>query len=128
MNTCKNCTAPVDSNYCQECGEKVHYGKDRSFKHLFEEAFHFLTHFEGKFFTTLKTMFAAPGKLSLDFCHGIRKKYFKPLSFYLLVIIIYLIFPLFEGLNIKLKYHYNSPYGQYAHEMAEAVKEKRNYT
>jgi hypothetical protein len=129
MTVCKNCSAPVTEKFCGRCGEKVYTETDKSFKHLFEEAFHFMTHFEGKFFTTLGTILRRPGKLSLDFCNGIRKKYFKPLSFYLLLIIAYLLFPVFEGLNMQLKYYYSAPiYGTYAKEKAEEVREKKGYT
>src|SRR5688572_29163288 len=129
MNICKNCSAPVSENFCGRCGEKVYTTADKSFKHLFEEAFHFMTHFEGKFFTTLLTMLKRPGKVSLDFCDGIRKKYFKPLSFYLLLIIAYLLFPAFEGLNMQLRHYYsNAIYGTYAKERADEVKAKRGYT
>lgn len=129
MNVCKNCAAPVSENFCGRCGEKVYTDSDKSFKHLFEEAFHFMTHFEGKFFTTLATLFRRPGKLSLDFCNGIRKKYFKPLSFYLLLIIAYLLFPVFEGLNMQLKYYHGNPlFGNYAERKTEEVRIKRNYS
>lgn len=65
--------------------------------------FHFLTHFEGKFFTTLKAVIFHPGRLSLDYIAGIRKRYYKPVSFYLLIVILYLLFPLFPGLNMEMK-------------------------
>jgi hypothetical protein len=129
MNVCKNCAAPVSEKFCGRCGEKVYTDSDKSFKHLFEEAFHFMTHLEGKFFTTLVTMIKRPGKLSLDFCSGIRKKYFRPLSFYLLLIIAYLLFPVFEGLNMQLQfYHKNQLFGQYAERKTEEVRIKKNYS
>ena len=129
MNLCKNCSAPVSEKFCSRCGEKVYTNADKSFKHLFEEAFHFMTHFEGKFFTTLLTMIKRPGKVSVDFCDGIRKKYFRPLSIYLLLVIAYLLFPIFEGLNMKVKYYFTSAvYGTYAKEEVARVMEKKNYT
>jgi hypothetical protein len=129
MNVCKNCSAPVSEKFCGRCGEKVYAESDRSFKHLFEEAFHFMTHFEGKFFTTMATMIKRPGKVSLDFCSGIRKKYFKPLSFYLLLIIAYLLFPAFEGLNMQLRYYFgNRLFGNYAAHKADEVRKEKNYS
>jgi len=101
--TCLNCSAPLHGNYCSNCGEKVYGAHDKNLAHLFEEAFHFLTHFEGKFLTTLKTIFLRPGKLSLDYCQGLRKKYFKPASFYFLLVVLYLIFPIARGLNLPLQ-------------------------
>lgn len=100
---CKNCGHPVGDTYCSHCGEKVYSEKDKKLSHLLEEVFHFLTHFEGTFFTSLKTMFARPGKVSLDYTNGIRKKYFKPVSFMLMLIILYLVFPRFQGLNMRFE-------------------------
>ena len=114
--TCKNCGNHFFGRYCNECGEKVYDEKDKSTVHIIEELFHFMSHFEGKFFTTLKTIFTKPGKLSLDYCNGIRKKYFKPISFFLLLVVLYLIFPLAGGLNMRLNEHVSRQcwYGGYA--------------
>ena len=115
MMVCKNCGNEFTGKYCNSCGEKVYAEKDRRITHLFEEAFHFITHFEGTFFTTLKTIFTKPGQLSQDYCNGIRKKYFKPLSLFLLLVVVYLLFPLASGLNMPLTFHMKSnEYGAFA--------------
>ncbi len=115
LHTCKTCGNEFTGKYCNNCGEKFYTDKDRSLRHLGEEFFHFLFHFEGTLFTTLKTFVTKPGKVSADYCNGIRKKYFKPLSLFLLLVVIYLIFPLFEGLNMKLHYYAESGvFGKYA--------------
>lgn len=117
INTCKNCGHLFDGKYCNNCGQKVYGDKDRSLKHLAEEFFHFIFHFEGTLLTTLKTFFTSPGKVSADYCNGIRKKYFKPLSLFLLLVVIYLVFPLFRGLNMDMhSYAENRMYGKYATE------------
>ncbi|MBC7890419.1 MAG: DUF3667 domain-containing protein [Ferruginibacter sp.] len=103
--SCKNCGNQFTGKYCNNCGEKVYTVHDKSVLHFFEEAFHFITHFEGTFFNTLKTIFSKPGKLSLDYCNGLRKKYFKPLPFFMLLVVLYLIFPIFTGLNMPFKYY-----------------------
>jgi hypothetical protein len=102
MITCKNCGKHFSGNYCNNCGEKVYTSHDKSVLHIFKEALHFITHFEGKFFTTIKTTFTKPGKFSLDYCNGLRKKYFKPVSLFLLFVVLYLLFPRFKGLNMLL--------------------------
>lgn len=128
-HTCKNCGNQFSGNYCNSCGEKTYTEKDKKISYLFGEAFHFVTHFEGTFFTTLKAVFTRPGKLSVDYCGGVRRRYFKPLSFFLLLVILYLIFPVFEGLNMKLKYHeIHMLYGKYASAKVAAVMEQKNIT
>jgi hypothetical protein len=123
-HTCRNCNRPFAGKYCNSCGEKHYSDHDRSFSHFLHEGVHFITHFEGTFFTTLKYIFTKPGKLSADYCYGIRKSLFKPLSLFLLLCIIYLLFPVFEGLNMRLYYHVNANiYGDYArNEVIDVMK------
>ena len=109
--TCKNCENQFTGKFCNQCGEKVYLEKDKHISHLFEEVVHFFTHFEGTFFTTLKTFFKHPGKLSADYCSGIRKKYFKPISFFLLLVFLYLLFPKFKGLNMTADTYMNKEFG-----------------
>ncbi len=127
--TCKNCGKPFTGNYCNHCGEKLYTHHDKSLGHILEEVLHFLTHFEGKFLTTFKTIFTKPGLLSKDYCYGIRKKYFKPISFFLMIVILYLLFPVLEGLNMRLRYHLQHPmYSEYAVQVTEAVQRKHSYS
>jgi Protein of unknown function (DUF3667) len=107
---CKNCQNRFSGNYCNACGEKVYHEAHKKVSHLFEEAFHFLTHFDGSLLTTIKTFITAPGKLSLDYCNGVRKKYFKPIPFFMVLVVLYLIFPKFEGLNMKFSTYVNPDY------------------
>lgn len=109
MDKCKNCESPLYGEFCSDCGQKVYTENDKSISKLFSEALHFITHFEGKFFKTLKTIYQSPGKLSLDYCNGIRQKYYKPVSFYLLTILLYLLFPVISGMNMEMKYYKSTP-------------------
>ena len=127
--TCKNCGNHFAGKYCNNCGEKVYTEHDRTAFHFLEEGFHFLTHFEGTFFTTIKTIFAKPGQVSVDYANGIRKKYFKLLSLFLLLVVLYLLFPVFEGLNMKLYYHvHHSLYGSYAKQKVIELMRQKHWT
>lgn len=120
LQNCKNCGHSFEGKYCNKCGEKVYSDHDKSIFHFLEEGLHFITHFEGTFFRTLSAIFSKPGKLTFDYNHGIRKRYFKPLSFFLLLVVLYLIFPLFPGLNMKLEYHINQfPYAAMAKDFVQ---------
>jgi len=124
---CKNCGNSFTGGYCNNCGEKIYTEKDKNILHLLGEAFHFTTHFEGTFFNTLKAITTRPGQLSADYCNGIRKKYFKPISFFFLLVILYLLFPVFEGLNQSLYYYtHNGLYGDYAMQKAIDVMRTKN--
>lgn len=124
--TCKNCGNSFASKFCNNCGEKIYTDKDRSVAHLLSEGLHFITHFEGSFFNTIVALFTKPGKFSFDYCDGVRKKYFKPLAFFLLLVVIYLLFPFFDGLNTPVYYHVrHSLYGKYAmHESLKIIQER----
>jgi hypothetical protein len=128
-NICKNCQNRFVGKYCNECGEKVYTEHDRTAIHFAEEGFHFLTHFDGKLFTTIKTLFTKPGQVSLDYTNGVRKKYFKLLSLFMLLVVLYLLFPVFEGLNMKLYWHlHHDLYGRYAMKKAISVMKEKHLT
>ena len=112
---CKNCKNSFKGKFCNNCGEKVYTEKDRSVLLLLSQGLHFITHLEGTFFNTIKAIITRPGKFSLDYCEGVRKKYFKPLGFFLMLVIIYLLFPFYQGLNMNLYSHtHHDVYGSYA--------------
>ena len=86
---CKNCESILNGKFCSNCGQKIYSERDKSLSNISEEVLHFMTHFEGKLFNTLKVIYLYPGKLSLDYSSGIRQKYYKPISLYLLIVILY---------------------------------------
>jgi hypothetical protein len=99
---CKNCGVALLGKYCSACGQKVYTDKDKSVGSIVHELIHFLTHFDGKFFSTLKSVYLSPGNISVDYSNGIRQKYYKPISLYLLIVILYLLFPLVDGMNAEM--------------------------
>ncbi len=125
LTTCKNCGNQFTGKFCNKCGEKVYTQHDKSVVHFFEEGIHFITHFEGTFLTTLKTVFTKPGKFSLEYCNGLRKKYFKPVSLFLLLVVLYLLFPRFAGLNMKLDTYATNQYS-FTWMSIPLIKEKLN--
>lgn len=126
-HVCKSCNNRFTGRFCNNCGEKIYSQKDKKVSQLFEEGLHFVTHFEGTFLTSLKTIIFSPGKLSDDFCLGIRKRYFKPLSFFLMLVILYLLFPVFEGLNMRLQFHTSHDlYGAFAKKKVEDIMAAKN--
>jgi len=104
-NICQNCNHGFAGNYCNNCGQKVFTESDKRLRSIFDEVLHFLTHLEGSFLLTFKTVLLRPGRLTVDYCAGVRKRYYKPISFFLLLILIYLLFPVMEGLNMRLEYY-----------------------
>lgn len=127
QNLCKNCGNQFEGKYCNACGEKVYSDHDKSMGHFMHETMHFFTHLDSKFFKTLVLIFRRPAVLSETFCSGVRNKYFKPFSLFFIGVILYLLFPIFPGLNmtfqsnlINLKAQHMGPLADLAYHKAAA--------
>ncbi len=81
---CLNCGATVEKRFCPECGQENLHPKE-SFGHLIGHFITDLTHFDNKFFPSIKKLLFSPGFLPNAYAKGQRKKYMNPLSFYLFV-------------------------------------------
>ncbi len=78
---CLNCGASVIGRYCHVCGQENVEPKE-SFWHLLIHFFNDITHFDGKFFTTLKDLLFKPGFLSREYMIGRRASYLNPVRMY----------------------------------------------
>ncbi len=100
---CKNCGNLFTGKFCNVCGEKVYPDTEKSLGFLLHEALHFFTHFDNKFFRTLKVIFRRPGLLSLTYCSGNRFRYYKPFALFFIGVVLYLLFPSLPGLNMTFE-------------------------
>ncbi len=98
---CLNCDATVLGNYCQKCGQENVEPK-QTLWHLIIHFFNDVTHFDGKFFSTLKLLLFKPGFLSTEYIKGRRIKYLDPIRMYLFISALFLI--TFNTFNHKEKY------------------------
>ena len=103
--TCKNCGNQFKGNYCNHCGEKLYSDHDKTFSHFAGEAVHFITHFDNKIIRSWWLVMTKPGFVSTQIADGIRKPYYKPLNLFIIGVILYLIFPVFQGLNMPMRSH-----------------------
>jgi hypothetical protein len=83
LTNCLNCGAPVTGKYCHECGQKAHVNR-LTVKALIDEVIHFFTHVEETFLKTSLHFIIKPGIISLNYIEGKRKRYQKPVSFFLI--------------------------------------------
>lgn len=79
---CLNCGTEVIENFCSHCGQE-NLEPNISFWHLVTHFFNDITHFDGKFFATLKKLIRKPGFLSLSFVEGKRMRYLDPVRMYI---------------------------------------------
>jgi Protein of unknown function (DUF3667) len=79
---CLNCNAQVQGHYCHICGQENVEPKE-SVWHLVNHFFQDITHFDGKFFSSLKYLITKPGFLSKEYMAGRRASYLNPIRMYI---------------------------------------------
>lgn len=89
-SNCLNCGAALDHSdkFCPACGQSAHTHR-LSIGHLLHEVVHFFTHADKGIFTLIWQLILHPGKVAREYVAGKRKAYFSPLSFFLIVLGLY---------------------------------------
>lgn len=100
---CLNCNATLHGYYCHVCGQANREPRD-SVWGIVSHFFYDITHFDGKFFTTLGTLIRKPGFLSLEFIRGRRARYLEPVRMYVFTSALFFLvfFTLFDVHNMTL--------------------------
>jgi Protein of unknown function (DUF3667) len=95
-NNCLNCNASVNGRFCSICGQENIEPKE-SAGHLVRHFFEDITHFDGKFFSSIKYLATKPGFLSAEYVRGRRNNYLNPVRFYIFTsfIVFFLLFTFF---------------------------------
>ena len=96
---CLNCGTETPGRYCPACGQENIEPK-QSFWHLFTHFFQDITHFDGKFFLTVKDLFVKPGFLSREYMIGRRASYLDPIRMYIFTSAIFFLI-LFSFIDVK---------------------------
>jgi len=100
--TCANCQYQFDGidNYCPNCGQENH-SHHAPFKHIIIELIESLTHFDTKFFATVKALFLKPGLLTKDYIEDKRARYVPPVRLYIFISFVFFFFLSFLSNNNK---------------------------
>jgi hypothetical protein len=89
---CLNCNAVVEDRYCGVCGQE-NLEPQETAGHLVGHFFNDITHFDGKFFSSMKYLLTKPGFLSKEYVAGRRASYLNPVRMYVFTsFIFFLIF------------------------------------
>ncbi len=79
---CLNCGTEIIGKYCHNCGQE-NTEPEESVWHLISHFFNDITHFDGKFFSSLKDIIFKPGFLSKEYMRGRRAAYLNPVRMYI---------------------------------------------
>jgi hypothetical protein len=79
---CLNCGTETPGRYCPSCGQ-LNIEPKQTVWHLIQHFFSDITHFDGKFFETVKDLFSKPGFLSKEYMIGRRASYLDPIRMYI---------------------------------------------
>jgi len=106
---CLNCNAQVAGRFCQICGQENIEVVETTW-HLITHFFNDFTHFDGKFFSTLRYLAFKPGFVSSEYMYGRRGSYLNPIRMYLFTsaiffFIFFSVFNIDENLNAKTKFN-----------------------
>ena len=78
---CLNCKAELTGRFCHLCGQENLEPKESAWS-LISHFFYDITHFDGKFFSTLGYLMRKPGFLSKEYLLGRRASYLNPIRMY----------------------------------------------
>lgn len=86
---CKNCGITVTNKYCENCGQRTSVYKV-TFRETFNDITENLFALSAPIPLTLKMLALNPGMLFREYLGGKRKKYYRPISFFVLSTLVYL--------------------------------------
>lgn len=92
--TCLNCGHQVKEHFCSHCGQE-NIEPRQPFHYLFTHFFEDLTHYDGKFWKTIKFLLFHPGRLTKEFLTGRRMRYVPPVRLYIFLNFITFLLPVF---------------------------------
>ena len=88
---CLNCGQDVPGNFCSVCGQENIEPRE-NFRSLLTHFFNDFTHFDGKFFHTIRVLLFQPGELSKAYISGKRASYLHPIRMYLFISFVFFLF------------------------------------
>ncbi|MBO9594822.1 MAG: DUF3667 domain-containing protein [Niabella sp.] len=84
----------MKEHFCSHCGQE-NIEPRQPFHYLFTHFFEDLTHYDGKFWKTIKFLLFHPGRLTKEFLTGRRMRYVPPVRLYIFLNFITFLLPVF---------------------------------
>ena len=86
---CANCDAPLQGQWCSNCGQDSDTHQ-RSILHLAWEAIEGLLHLDGRLARTVPDLFLRPGRLAHDYMEGRLVRHVPPFRMFLVALLIFI--------------------------------------
>lgn len=81
---CGNCDTPLTGPFCAQCGQHAHESA-RNLSAVVHNAWHDLTHLDGRLWPTVYRLLLKPGQLTVDYFAERRARYLPPVRLYLVL-------------------------------------------
>lgn len=122
---CLNCGATIYGRYCHKCGQENVVPKE-TFWSMFFHFFYDITHFDSKFFETVKDLIFRPGFLSKEYIKGRRNSYLHPVRMYVFTsAFFFLLFYSFFKPKATINDNFNVPIkGEQRMQLIEELQQK----
>lgn len=78
---CLNCGAHLTGPYCHICGQQAGH-LHKPFYELFHDFLHSIAHFDGRLWTTLKSLIGRPGEITVHWSAGRQARYVPPIRLF----------------------------------------------
>lgn len=99
MKKCLNCNAEHEGNFCPKCGQKTISGR-LTMKEIISEFIQSIFFLESPLLKTFSLALHKPGVLGRNYVFGQRKRYIKPIQFFIMFLSLYYITFGFFGIHL----------------------------
>ncbi len=96
---CANCGARVGDRFCGACGQE-RTDLDRPFLGLLREAVDGIVSWDGRFWTTFRALYGAPGAVARNYAEGRRARFTPPVRLYAIAVFFFLVITQLGGLTV----------------------------
>lgn len=96
---CANCGAQVDARFCPACGQE-RTDLNRPFLGLLREALDSVATWDGRFWTTVRALYGAPGAVARAYSEGRRARFTPPVRLYAIAVFVFLTITQLGGLTV----------------------------
>ncbi len=114
QNNCLNCGAAIKGGFCYQCGQRVLDNSDRSLRQLLGEFLGNIFFLDNRLFLSLRYLLGFPGRMTVAFLEGKRKRFISPITLFLFLNLIYFFVNPLSDYSLPLEDQtYSQPYSRW---------------